>query len=69
MAFEAWNHIGQTQTQMSVILNDNEMSMSRSVGAMANYLVRMRASRAYTTRKDQLQERLESGGKARMRPR
>ena len=64
MAFEALNHIGQTQTQMAVILNDNEMSISRSVGAMANYLGRMRASRAYTTRKDQLQERLESGGKA-----
>ncbi len=37
------NHIGQTQTQMAVILNDNEMSISRSVGAMANYLGRMRA--------------------------
>ncbi len=44
MAFEALNHAGHKQTDLIVVLNDNEMSISRNVGAMATYLARMRAS-------------------------
>ncbi len=42
MAFEALNHAGQLKTDLIVILNDNEMSISRNVGAMATYLTRLR---------------------------
>lgn len=38
MAFEALNHIGHKQTNILIILNDNEQSISKSVGAMSKYL-------------------------------
>ena len=38
MALEAMNHAGHTKTDLIVILNDNEMSISRSVGALAGVL-------------------------------
>ncbi len=62
MAFEALNHAGQLQTPMVVILNDNEMSISRNVGALANYLGHKRASREYTQARDGLQSALERQG-------
>lgn len=63
MAFEALNHAGQLQTPMLIILNDNEMSISRNVGGLAKYLSEKRASRKYTHARDALQERLESRGR------
>lgn len=62
MAFEALNHVGQAQTPMVIILNDNEMSISRNVGALANYLGHKRASRSYTRTRDQIQSVLEARG-------
>ena len=62
MAFEALNHLGQLQTPMVIILNDNEMSISRNVGALANYLGHKRASRQYTRARDSLQNVLEAQG-------
>ena len=62
MAFEALNHAGQLQTPMVVILNDNEMSISRNVGALATYLGHKRASREYTQARDGLQSALEAKG-------
>ncbi|MEG0461402.1 1-deoxy-D-xylulose-5-phosphate synthase [Gordonibacter sp.] len=62
MAFEALNHIGQVQTPMVVILNDNEFSISRNVGAMVKHLGYMRATTQYRTARDSVQERLESSG-------
>lgn len=44
LAFEALNQAGHRQTDLIVVLNDNEMSISRNVGAMAGYLSRMRAT-------------------------
>ena len=45
MALEALNHAGHLQrTNLLVILNDNEMSISENVGALASYLNRMRLS-------------------------
>ncbi len=41
MAFEALNHAGHLHKQVLVILNDNEMSISRSVGALSKYLNRI----------------------------
>ena len=38
MAFEAMNHGGDIKSDMLVILNDNEMSISENVGALNNHL-------------------------------
>lgn len=38
MAFEALNHAGHLRKKMIVVLNDNEMSISKSVGALSKYL-------------------------------
>lgn len=62
MAFEALNNIGQAQTPMVIILNDNEMSISHNVGALMKHLGYMRASSQYRQARDNVQERLESSG-------
>ena len=62
MAFEALNHIGQAQTPLVIILNDNEMSISRNVGALMKHLGYMRASSQYRQTRDSVQEVLESSG-------
>lgn len=62
MAFEALNQIGQTQTPMVIVLNDNEMSISHNVGALMKHLGAMRASQAYRQTRDILQERMEASG-------
>ncbi len=54
MAFEALNFIGHKKSNVVVILNDNEMSISPNVGAMAMYLHRLRLEPVYTTPKDYL---------------
>lgn len=59
MAFEALNNIGQDQTRMVIILNDNEMSISRNVGALVRHLGNMRATAQYRNARDGLQEVLE----------
>lgn len=53
MAFEALNHAGHLRKKILVILNDNEMSISRSVGALSKYLNRIITAPAYNKiRKD-----------------
>jgi len=53
MAFEALNHAGHLHKDMLVILNDNEMSISKSVGALSKYLNRIITAPAYNRiRKD-----------------
>ncbi|MBI5135866.1 MAG: 1-deoxy-D-xylulose-5-phosphate synthase [Nitrospirae bacterium] len=47
MAFEALNHGGGTKRGMLVVLNDNEMSISRNVGAVASYLSRILTDEFY----------------------
>ena len=49
MAYEALNHLGAIKTDVLVILNDNEMSISPNVGAMTNYLTRILSSKLYTS--------------------
>lgn len=41
MAFEALNHIGHLQKDVIIILNDNEHSISKNVGALSKYLMKM----------------------------
>ncbi|MEO9274015.1 1-deoxy-D-xylulose-5-phosphate synthase [Marinomonas sp. 5E14-1] len=47
MAFEALNHAGDAKADMLVILNDNEMSISKPVGALSSYFARIWASKTY----------------------
>ena len=47
IVYEALNNIGDHQTNINIILNDNGMSISHNVGAMHKYLNRIRASRRY----------------------
>ena len=52
MAFEALNHAGSIHTDMLVILNDNEMSISENVGALNNHLARIFSGSIYSTLRD-----------------
>ena len=63
MAFEALNHIGQEETSMVIILNDNGMSISRPVGALVRHLGSLRTSQRYVETRDALQEKMEEGGR------
>ena len=47
MAFEALNHAGELGGDILVVLNDNNMSISRNVGGLSSYFARMWASRPY----------------------
>ena len=47
LSLEALNDIGHRQTQMLIIVNDNEMSISPTVGAFSQYLSRIKLSRTW----------------------
>jgi 1-deoxy-D-xylulose-5-phosphate synthase len=49
MAFEALNHAGALDTNLLVVLNDNDMSISPNVGALNNYLVKILSSKFYSS--------------------
>jgi 1-deoxy-D-xylulose-5-phosphate synthase len=49
MAFEALNHAGERAANLLVVLNDNEMSISRNVGGMSRYLGKILSGRLYST--------------------
>jgi len=55
IAFEALNHIGSTDLDMLVVLNDNDMSISEAIGAFSNYLARLLSGKLYSN--------LREGGK------
>jgi 1-deoxy-D-xylulose-5-phosphate synthase len=48
MAFEALNHAGALDVDLTVVLNDNDMSISESVGAVSHYLARLLSGRLYS---------------------
>ena len=48
MALEALNHIGSSKTNVIVILNDNEMSISKNIGGVNMLLSKLRARKLYT---------------------
>lgn len=62
MAFEALNDIGGAGDNITIILNDNEMSIAPNVGALALYLGKIRLSKQYTSTRDRVEERMESRG-------
>lgn len=58
MALEAINHAGQTRTPLLIVLNDNSMSIARSVGGLASYLARVRTHPLYSRTKQDFKELL-----------
>ncbi|WP_317316969.1 1-deoxy-D-xylulose-5-phosphate synthase [Amedibacillus dolichus] len=60
MAMEALNQIGSEQRNMIIIFNDNNMSISKNVGAMDEAFTRLRTSRSYTHLKDDLKHSLST---------
>jgi len=58
MAFEALNHIGHLGTKMTIVLNDNEMSIAENVGALASYLARVRLDPRYMRLRDDVETAL-----------
>ncbi len=56
LAFEGLNEIGHLQKKIIIILNDNEMSISPSVGAFSTYLAHLRSNPAYFKTRDGAQE-------------
>ncbi len=64
LAYEALNYIGQQQFgRFVIILNDNEMSISRSVGAFSAYLAGIRTSRGYNNLRDSVEEGISRSSK------
>lgn len=59
MAFEALNHIGHDKKDLIVVLNDNEMSIAPNVGAMHNYLGKIRSDRHYRKAKEEVEHLLK----------
>ena len=47
MAYEAMNNAGATKSKLIVVLNDNDMSIARPVGAMRSYLARLLSGKVY----------------------
>ncbi len=58
MAYEALNHAGHVKTDLIVILNDNKMSISSNVGAMSDYLGRIRSDPKYSRLKAEFEQML-----------
>ncbi len=52
MAFEALNHASDVGANMLVILNDNDMSISKNVGGLSNYLAKIISSRTYSNMRE-----------------
>jgi 1-deoxy-D-xylulose-5-phosphate synthase len=60
MAFEALNDLGHRKTDILVILNDNEMSISRPVGALSKYLSRVITGKPYNAFRERAERFLKS---------
>lgn len=58
LAYEGLNNAGRTKTNLIVILNDNEMSISKNVGSMARYLAVIRSKPEYYKMKQRVERRL-----------
>ncbi len=59
LAYEALNHAGDLKKPLIVILNDNEMSISKNVGAMSEYFYQLRSGETYNKFKNDLENWLK----------
>ena len=64
LSLEALNDIGQRQTQMLIVVNDNEMSISPTVGAFSKYLSKIKLSRRLAAEQERLRPRPSSGSRS-----
>ncbi len=60
LALEGLNQAGHQKRNLIVVLNDNEMSISRNVGALSGYLTRMMTGRFYTSFRKRVENLLKS---------
>ena len=60
MAFEALNHAGDSDANLLVILNDNDMSISPNVGALSNHLTRLLSGDLFSTLREGSKRVLEN---------
>ena len=60
MAFEALNHAGDSDANLLVILNDNDMSISANVGALSNHLTRLLSGDLFSTLREGSKRVLEN---------
>ena len=58
MALEALNNAGRLKSNMIIVLNDNNMSISENVGGLANYLAKLRTNSKYTSFKENMENTL-----------
>lgn len=55
MAYEAMNNAARLKSNLVIVLNDNQMSISKNVGGMSSYLGKIRTSRNYTSLKEDVE--------------
>jgi 1-deoxy-D-xylulose-5-phosphate synthase len=60
MAYEALNNAAHLKSNLVIVLNDNNMSISENVGGMSNYLAGMRTDEGYRQLKDGVETALRS---------
>lgn len=60
MAYEALNNAGKSASNLTLVLNDNAMSISKSTGALARYLASIRSTRKYYCAKETVKTLLSS---------
>lgn len=58
MAYEALNNAARLKSNLIIVLNDNQMSISKNVGGMSNYLGKIRTDRNYTGLKEEVENAL-----------
>ena len=60
MSFEALNHAGHLKSDIIVVLNDNEMSISKNIGALSSYLNRIMTGEFVTNAREELKRILKN---------
>ena len=60
MAYEGLNNAGKSSAPLTLVLNDNAMSISKSTGALALYLAQVRSTRRYYTTKEHVKSALSA---------
>lgn len=59
MVYEAMNQAGGLKTNFTVVLNDNEMSISKNIGGLSNYLSKLRTAPSYLNTKADIKKILK----------
>ncbi|MDE6727864.1 MAG: 1-deoxy-D-xylulose-5-phosphate synthase, partial [Oscillospiraceae bacterium] len=60
MAYEALNNAGKIATNLTLVLNDNAMSIGKSTGALSRYLAHIRSTKKYFTAKERVKTALSA---------